>query len=316
MAPTITLRGSFILIALTLLWALGQVGVKAVGADIAPLTHAAIRSFGASLVLLAWAWHKKVNLFQRDGSLGSGIVVGLLFGFEFVALFPGIVLAGAARGTLLIYTSPFFVALGAHWLLPNEKLTPIKIAGLLAAFFGVGLVLADRLLLTQSTESFPFMMLLGFKVSAGFIGDMLCIVAAMLWAATTLVVKATTIRHAPPIKILLYQIAVSVPILAGAALFMGETGIQHHTAKLYGVLAYGIFVIASASFLTWFWLMPKMSPTTMHTFTLLTPIWAVLLAGLLLNEPITPKLIAAVACVCLGIYWVNKSGANKSATSK
>jgi drug/metabolite transporter (DMT)-like permease len=305
-SQTLTLRATFILMGLTLLWALGQVGVKAVGADIAPLTHAAIRSAGASLVLLAWAWYQKINLFERDGSLGNGLLVGLLFGFEFVALFPGIVLAGAARGTLLIYTSPFFVALGAHWLLPNEKLKPIKIAGLLAAFFGVGLVLADRLMSTQSTASFPFKMVLGLKISAGLIGDMLCIVAAMMWAATTLVVKATPIRRAAPIKILLYQIAVSVPILAGAALLMGETGIQHHTIKLYSVLAYGIFVIASASFLTWFWLMPKMSPTTMHTFTLLTPIWAVMLAGLLLDEPITPKLMGAVACVCLGIYCVNK----------
>jgi drug/metabolite transporter (DMT)-like permease len=305
-SQTLTLRATFLLMGLTLLWALGQVGVKAVGADIAPLTHAAIRSAGASLVLLAWAWYQKINLFERDGSLGNGLLVGLLFGFEFVALFPGIVLAGAARGTLLIYTSPFFVALGAHWLLPNEKLKPIKIAGLLAAFFGVGLVLADRLMSTQSTASFPFKMVLGLKISAGLIGDMLCIVAAMMWAATTLVVKATPIRRAAPIKILLYQIAVSVPILAGAALLMGETGIQHHTIKLYSVLAYGIFVIASASFLTWFWLMPKMSPTTMHTFTLLTPIWAVMLAGLLLDEPITPKLMGAVACVCLGIYCVNK----------
>ncbi len=311
MTHAASFKGSLILVALTVFWALGQVGVKAVGADISPLTHAAIRSFGATLVLVAWAYYKKIALFNRDGTLGNGVAVGVLFGLEFVALFPGIVLAGAARGTLLIYTSPFFVALGAHWLLPNEKLKPIKVIGLLAAFAGVGLVLADRLTLTAnlntSGASFPFVSIMGIKISAGLIGDILCVVAAIFWAATTLVVKATPIRHAAPVKILLYQVAISVPVLTAAALWFGEAGIAHHSAKLYGVLAYGILIIASASFLTWFWLMPQMSPTTMHTVTLLTPIWAVLFAGLLLNEPITTNLIAAVACVSLGIYLVNKN---------
>jgi drug/metabolite transporter (DMT)-like permease len=305
-ANAISLPAAALLTLLTLVWALGQVGVKAVGADIAPLTHAAIRSCGATVVLLLWARYKKIPLFEKDGTVGAGLLVGILFGLEFVALFPGIVLAGAARGTLLIYTSPFFVALGAHFLLPNEKLTPIKIAGLMTAFVGVGIAMADRLMLTANSDSYPFTLVLGVKISAGLLGDFLCILAAVFWAATTLVVKATHIKKAAPVKVLLYQVATSVPILALAAVWMNETGIQHHSFKLYGVLAYGILVIASASFLTWFWLMPQLSPTTMHTFTLLTPVWAVLLAGLILNEPITATLLLALACVSSGIYWVNK----------
>jgi drug/metabolite transporter (DMT)-like permease len=302
----IGLKGSLLLVVLTFVWATGQVGVKLVGSDIAPLTHAALRSAGATLVLLAWARYKNIALFSKDGSLASGIAIGLLFGLEFAALFPGIVLAGAARGTLLIYTSPFFVALGAHFFLPNEKLSLTKLAGLLLAFAGVALVMADRLTLTANTDSYPFVWLWGVKLSAGLVGDLLCVLAAMLWAATTLVVKATAVRKAAPIKVLLYQIAVSVPVLTIASLWQGETGIAHYTPKLLAVLAYGIFVIASASFLLWFWLMPQMSPTTMHTYTLLTPIWAVVLAGMVLHEPVTPKLLAAVACVCCGIVLVNR----------
>ena len=53
-------------------------------------------------------------------------------------------------------------------------------------------------------------------------GDLLIVAGGSLWAATTLIVKATA-RLAPAEKGLGYQVAISIPILALAAWISGET---------------------------------------------------------------------------------------------
>jgi drug/metabolite transporter (DMT)-like permease len=291
--------------------ALGQVAVKSVSDQISPLYHAAFRSAGATLVVIAWMMYRRIKLYESDNTLNAGLLAGLFFSLEFIFLFPGITLAGAARGTLLIYSTPFFVALGAHFLIENDKLNRNKIIGLLAAFAGVFFVMMDRLSLGNTATALQGNPLLtsikNYGFSPGLVGDIFCLLAAFFWASTTLVVKATKLKSIQPERTLLYQLAVSVPLLFLGAMIMNEQGITLHSPQLYAVLAFGIFIVASLMFVIWFNLMRTYKASTIHAFTLLTPIFAVVFSGLFLNEPITSKLLAAVACVCVGIYMVNKT---------
>ncbi len=304
-------RTALILVVSCALLGLGQVAVKSVSDQISPLYHAGFRSAGATLVLIVWMLTQRLKLYESDDTLKAGLLAGLFFSLEFIFLFPGITLAGAARGTLLIYSTPFFVAIGAHFVTQNDKLNRNKIIGLLAAFIGVFLVVYDRLSL-GSTASALESNLLYQRINQtglppGLVGDIFCLLAAFFWAATTLVVKATKLKSIQPERTLLYQLAVSVPLLLCSAALFNEPGITRHSLHLYGVLAFGIFIIASLLFIIWFRLLRNNKASTIHAFTLLTPIFAVVFAGLFLNEPITTKLLGAVACVCVGIYLVNKA---------
>jgi hypothetical protein len=51
----------------------------------------------------------------------------------------------AAALLILLCAAPFFVALGAHCLFPEERLRGTNIAGLIAAFAGLTLAVADGL---------------------------------------------------------------------------------------------------------------------------------------------------------------------------
>ncbi|HET9025683.1 MAG TPA: hypothetical protein VFN64_13995, partial [Burkholderiaceae bacterium] len=60
-----------------LLWGLQQVAVKVALPDASPVMQGGIRSIIATALLLAWARARSLALFDRDGTLGPGLVAGL-----------------------------------------------------------------------------------------------------------------------------------------------------------------------------------------------------------------------------------------------
>ncbi len=73
-----------------------------------------------------------------------GLLVGLFFTTEFIMLFQALEFTSVSRVSIMFYSMPFWVACGAHFLIPGERLTRIRIAGLLLAIAGVTLALSDN----------------------------------------------------------------------------------------------------------------------------------------------------------------------------
>jgi drug/metabolite transporter (DMT)-like permease len=65
-------------------------------------------------------------------------------------------------------------------------------------------------------------------------------------------------------------------------------------------------IVAFASYAAWFWLVTRYQASRLAAFTFLTPIFGVAFGGLLLDEPIGPGLLAALALMAAGIYLVNR----------
>ncbi len=117
-------------------------------------------------------------------------------------------LTTASRGVVVLYTAPFWVTAGAHLLLPNERLHPRQVIGLLFAFAGVGCAVADGL--PGGGGRLP-------------LGDAMVAAAAAFWGLTTVAVKANRVlRTLSPAKLLVYQLGGSAPILFAFAWFSGE----------------------------------------------------------------------------------------------
>jgi drug/metabolite transporter (DMT)-like permease len=71
-------------------------------------------------------------------------------------------------------------------------------------------------------------------------------------------------------------------------------------------LAFQMLVVSFASYLLWFWLVRHYPATRLASFTLLTPVFGLLLGAGLLGEPITTRLLIALAAVAIGIVMVNR----------
>jgi|JRYH01.1.fsa_nt_gb drug/metabolite transporter (DMT)-like permease len=273
-------------------WGLGQVAMKLGNEGISPVWQAALRSAGATLLLLAWIAWRRIPIWRGDGTLAPGLLAGALFGIEFALLYTGLLWTNASRAAVLLYTSPFFVALGAHWFVPGDRLNRRKLIGLAAAFAGVVLAFGDRG---------------GAAQPNALIGDLMCLGAAVLWAATTIVLKTTPLRSAPPEKNLLYQLGVSALLMAALSALLGERGVFAPSAFVWGLLAFQTVIVALASYLAWFWMVSRYRASTLHAFTFLTPLFGVFFGAVLLGEPVGARLIASLALIAGGIVLVNRS---------
>ena len=279
-----------LIVLMCLLWGLNQVAIKFGLPDVPPFIQAVIRSTGGLLIVLGWVRLRGIVLIARDGTLLPGIAAGLLFALEFLLIYGGLRFTTASRASLFLYTAPFFVALGGRWLMPGEHLGPGQWAGLALCFVGLALAIG----VPQAN--------VGARM---LLGDALLIGAGAAWGATTLVIKATRLNRISPEKTLVYQLVVSVPVLAAAAALFGErvTAVPGTTALSW--LLYQVMVVG-VTFPFWFWLIQRYSATRVSAFMILTPLFGVAAGCLLLGEPFTVAFGIAVALVIAGLVLVNR----------
>jgi drug/metabolite transporter (DMT)-like permease len=288
---TLDILAMGMLVVLCASWGLQQVAIKATNPGIPPLLQAGIRSAGSAVLLWLWMALRREPFFKRDGTLGWGIAAGLLFAGEFLLIYWGLEFTHASRAVVFLYLAPFVVALGAQRFVPGERLRVVQVLGLGCAFTGIVVAFSESL-------SYPsFRMLIGDGMLAG---------AAVLWGATTVMIRACPLVHIPPAKTLLYQLLVSALVLPLGSMLKGEGGVGRMTPLMLGSLAYQIVWVAFVTYLTWFWLLRRYSPSRLASFTFLTPLFGVMAGGVLLNEPMTRMLLVALTLVGSGIYLVNR----------
>ena len=282
-----------LVIGCSFLWGLNQVAVKAIVGEVPPLAQAALRSVLGVVLVLAWARWRGIPMGERDGTLPGGLAAGALFGAEFACVFLGLQYTTASRMIVFIYLAPFVVALGMPFVSRAERLTRTQLAGLLLAFAGVAFAFAE-----------------GFTQPAAgprqWLGDTLGVVAAVLWGATTLVIRASRLATAPPEKTLAWQLGVSGVLLALGSWWHGDHWTLSLSPLAWTSLAFQVGVVVFASYLVWFWLVRHYRATQLSAFTFLTPVFGLLLGVVLLGEPVTVRLLVALGGVVAGIALVNR----------
>lgn len=280
-----------LMLVLCLTWGFNQVAVKLALPDIPPLTQAAIRSIGAAVLLYAYTLARGIPMFGRDGTLWAGLLVGTMFAFEFVMIYPALLFTTASRAVVFIYTMPFFVVIGARWLLPGDGFNRTQWLGLLLSFAGLAVAFGVPVPGADPRQ---------------WLGDAMILAAAVAWAATTLAIKASRLNSASAEKTLMYQLAVSAVLLSVAALAFGERITGMPSARAIGWLTFQTVWVVAITFLIWFWLMQSYSASRLSAFSFLTPLFGVAAGYFMLDEPITPAFIVAAVLVAGGLVLVNR----------
>ncbi len=281
-----------LLVACCFLWGLNQVAAKVAMAEVPPLWQAAMRSVGGTLLVGLWAKWRGIALFRPDATLPGGLLAGSLFAAEFICIFTGLQYTSASRMAVFIYLSPFIVAIGMPFLSRSERLSPRQVGGLLLAFAAVASAFAEGFTRPAAGEHQLF-------------GDALGVLAGVLWGGTTLAIRGTRLAAASAEKTLLYQLAVSGVLLTACALATGAPWPRSVSPWVGASLFFQIVVVTSISYVVWFWLIRTYPATQLASFTLLTPVFGLLTGVLLLAEPVTARLVGALAGVAVGILLVN-----------
>lgn len=268
--------------------AFNQVVVKITNGGFEPVFGAGLRSLGAMVVLLAWMKFRGIGWRLPRAAMTGAIISGLLFAIEFMCLFTALDFSTVSRTSIIFYSMPVWLALSAHFLLPGERLSGLRIVGLGLAMGGVVLALLDR-----------------SSGQVSLLGDVLALVSAICWAGIALCVRVTPLADVPPAQQLIWQLIVSTPILLLMAPLFGDLIRDVQPIHIAGMV-FQIFAVASFGFLIWFWLMKLYPASSVASFSFLSPVFAVILGWLVLGETIGLQIWMALGLVAFGIFLINR----------
>ncbi len=288
-ADRLDVKAVFLMTLLCLMWGLNAVAIKFSIEGIAPIFCAGLRSVIATACLMTWMAWKGLGLFP--GRLKDGMFIGFLFGVEFGLIYTAVIFTTTSSAWILLYTSPFFHALGAHFFLAGDRLTLRKSGGLILSFAGVIILLSKHLGLPSIQE---------------FGGDLMAICASAIWAITTIYIKRRLVAIFSPYHTLFYQTLFSIPILFLLSFIFQETPIQKIDGLILISFAYQSLLIAFFSYLMWFYLIHNYPVSRISSFSFLTPVFATIAGIVLLSEPLSLRVILSLIFVSLGIYIVNR----------
>ena len=274
---------------LCMLWGFNAVAIKVSNLGIDPIFTAGVRSAIASGGLIFWMKLKNIKLFP--GNLVDGVVVGALFGIEFGVLYSSLLYTTASCAWILLYTTPFFHAVGAHYFLKGDRLCFNKAVGLLLAFTGIVILLSRHVDLPSPEE---------------LVGDLLALSSAILWAVTTTYIKIRLVGKVTHHHTLFYQTVFSIPILFLLSMTFHEEPIRQISISILFSVAYQGVIVAFISYLLWFFLVHSYPVSRISAFTFLTPVFATGAAVIFLDESVTIRLILSLILVSIGIYTVNR----------
>ncbi|UCF93578.1 MAG: DMT family transporter, partial [Desulfobacterales bacterium] len=258
-------------------------------------TTAGMRFSLAALAIYLWARCTGQSFSLRKGQLSQVLTFSLLFTAQLSLFYLGLSKTNASRGTLLGNLLPFFILVLAHYFIPGDRITLRKLGGMLLGFSGVIFVFLEKKGIT----------------TAFHVGDTMILVATFIWACNTVYLKRI-IDTFCPFHIVLYSMLFSSPIFFVEAALWDHPMVAHVDLNVMGSLLYQSFVTASFGFVAWNTMLQKYGAVSLHSFVFIMPIAGVLLGGLVLDEPITFKILLALALIVAGIlvvHWKPKKAA-------
>lgn len=285
------LKATVLIILLTMLWGFNYSVIKYSNQALSPIFTSTLRSLIASICGIIYCINRGETLFHKGRMLLHGMMIGVLFGLEFACIYLGMIYTDAARSVIFVYISPFIVAIGAHFFIKGDRLNLLKIIGLIIAFSGIIVVFGGR----PSTAK-PIM----------WLGDILEIMAAFFWGATTIYIKKFMAEKVHPINTFVYQLLFSIPILLILSIMIEPRWIYRFDLYIASSLFYQSVVIAFISYFIWFKLIHEYSISRLSSFTFFTPVFGVISGILFLNEELTISLLIGLPLVSIGIFFVNQ----------
>lgn len=209
-----------------------------------------------------------------------------------ICFFTGLQLTTASRASLIVTTNPAVIALGAAVLF-GDKLTVRKVLGIVMALSGAAVVIA---------RGNPLAILLqGLGPS-----DLWLIGCIVSWSLYTLANKQA-VKSLSPLAATTYACFVGTPLLLPLALSEGllTTWQTVTPAAWLGLL----FLGSLGTVLAFYWYaegLRVLGAARAAIFISLIPVAAVILAALVLHEPLSPVLFWGGGLVVAGVTLTNR----------
>ncbi len=275
-------------IFLCILFGSNAVAIKMAFQGLGVFTTAGIRFSVAAIVIFLWARLTGKQLGLKKGQARQILILSIIFWAQLSLFYVGLSKSNASRGTLLANLVPFFILFLAHFFIPGDRITRKKFFGILLGFGGIVFMFADKGDMTADFRT----------------GDLIILAGTFLWSCNAVYLK-NIISGYNAFQIVLYNTAIAAPLFFLEAFLFDSAMIFNLNGRVLGAVLYQSLVTASFGFVTWNTMLQKYGAVALHSFVFIMPIAGVALGGLVLDEPITPKILVALALITSGILIVH-----------
>lgn len=278
-----------------IVWGASFIATKIVLAEVSPVTVVWLRfTMGVVILGIAVVIRKQFAMPARNEWLYFALLGFLGITFHQWLQSNALKTSEASTTAWIVATTPVFMAL-LGWAVLKEGLGWLKISGIFLAALGVLLVVTDGNTASLSIGKF------------GAPGDSLILISALNWAVFSVLSRRGLRSH--PASLMMFYVMTLGWIFTSILFFAGSgtSEIPNLTAKGWmGILFLGVFC-SGLAYIAWYDALQALSAAQTGVFLYIEPLIAMIVAALVLAEPITTGSIIGGAVILLGVYLVNRT---------
>ena len=289
----------FLLISLGIIWGMSFLGVELALTSFKPLTIASFRITLAAIILFLicnLTGNKFPSHTDPNGikvllhCLGFGLFSNAI---PFSLLSWGQIHVTSGFAGIAMAVVPLVVLPMSHYLVPNQKMTKVKLIGFIVGFIGIIILIGPSAFEVTNNNTI---------ISA----QIACILASVCYATGSIITKLT-----PPVNLvsftscsLLFSSLIMVPLSFAIDGFPDF----NFDLSFLGLIYLGLFPTALATIML-VTLIRLKGPPFLSLVNYQVPVWALVFGYFILNEKLPTQFIIALLIILtgLGISQINKS---------
>ena len=277
-----------------IVWGASFIATKVTLVEISPITIVWLRFAMGVIILGITVVLRRQFALPNKNEWGYFALLGFL-GITFHQWLQsnGLITSEASTTAWIVATTPVFMAL-LGWLVLKEGLDWVKISGILLAFIGVLVVVSDGNLALISIGKF------------GAPGDVLILISAVNWAIFSTLSRRGLKSY--PASLMMFYV-MSLGWVFTTLLFIPTEGLAEIPRLTLngwiGVLFLGIFC-SGLAYIAWYDALQVLSAAQTGVFLYIEPLVAVVVAAIVLAEPITWGSLLGGAVILMGVWLVNR----------
>ncbi|MEZ9234767.1 DMT family transporter [Shewanella sp. 10N.286.52.A9] len=284
-------KGWAMLLLLSILWGGSFFLIGVVVSDLPPLTIVTLRVAIAAITL--WIFALAIGLKPPKDLkvwlvfLGMGLLNNVI---PFALIVWGQTQIASGLASILNAATPIFAVIVAGALLPDERITSLKLTGVAVGFIGVVIMIG----------------LPAFSGEVSLFAQLAIIAAALSYAFAGVYGRRFNALKINPIITAAGQVTASTLVLIPITLFVeGPLDINTVAFSTWAAMSALAILCTAIAYILYFKILATAGATNVLLVTLLVPVSAILLGSVFLNETLAPVHFIGMTLIAVGLSAID-----------